>query len=42
MSKLMRMWVFLAVTGFMTACGGSPVDLAGGWLRRCAVPEQLL
>lgn len=29
MSKLMRMWVFLAITGFMTACGGSPFDLAG-------------
>ena len=30
MSKLARLWVFLAITGMMTACGGSPVDLAGG------------
>ena len=30
MSKLMRMLVFLAITGLGTACGGSPVDLAGG------------
>ena len=28
MSKLARMWVFLAITGLMTACGESPVDLS--------------
>ncbi len=28
MRKLVTMWVFLAITGIMTACGGSPTDLA--------------
>ena len=28
MSKLARLWVFLAITGLMAACGQSPVDLA--------------
>ena len=28
MSKLMRLWVFLAITGIMTACGESPAGLA--------------
>ena len=30
MRKLVTMWVFLAITGIMTACGGSPTDLAHG------------
>ena len=30
MKKLMTMFVFLAITGIMTACGGSPTDLANG------------
>ena len=30
MRKLVTMWVFLAITGMMTACGGSPTDLADG------------
>ena len=30
MRKLVTMWVFLAITGIMTACGGSPTDLANG------------
>ena len=30
MSKLARLWVFLAILGSMTACGNSPVDLADG------------
>ncbi len=29
MRKLMTMFVFLAITGLMTACGSSPVDLDG-------------
>ena len=29
MSKLVRLWVFLAITGLMAACGDSPVGLAG-------------
>ena len=28
MSKLVRLWVFLAITGLMAACGESPVDLS--------------
>ena len=28
MRKLVTMFVFLAITGIMTACGGSPTDLA--------------
>jgi hypothetical protein len=28
MSKLVRLWVFLAITGLMAACGDSPVGLA--------------
>ena len=28
MRKLVTMWVFLAITGIMTACGASPTDLA--------------
>ena len=30
MKKLVTMWVFLALTGIITACGGSPTDLAEG------------
>ena len=30
MKKLMTMFVFLAITGIMTACGNSPTDLANG------------
>ena len=28
MSKLVKLWVFVAITGLMAACGGSPLDLA--------------
>ena len=28
MKKLVTMLVFLAITGWTTACGGSPMDLA--------------
>ena len=30
MRKLVTMGVFLAITGWMTACGSSPTDLAFG------------
>ncbi len=30
MRKLMTMFVFLAITGIMTACGDSPTGLAHG------------
>ena len=29
MRKLVTMFVFLAITGLMTACGSSPTDLQG-------------
>ena len=29
MRKLVALFVFLAITGMTTACGGSPVGLAG-------------
>ena len=36
MRKLVTMFVFLAITGFTTACGASPTDLGS---HGCGVPS---